>query len=110
MFGLRKDKSRLVDEETLRELVQKSKKTKLIDVRTPMEYRPEHLNPCNNVDVRDNFKDKIKYFEKTDHYVLYCANGRRSSKALKVMDKLGFENVKVLEGGLNKWLGPLKLK
>jgi len=111
MFGFNKDTHDLVDEDTLRNMVQKDKKVKLIDVRTPMEYRPEHINPCNNIDVRDKeFKNKIKYFDKENTYILYCANGKRSRKARKIMLSAGFEDVKVLDGGMNKWLGALKIK
>jgi len=111
MFGLKKKADHLIDEDSLRELIQQNKKVNIIDVRTPMEYRPEHINPCNNVDVRDKeFKNKIKYFEKDKSYILYCANGKRSNKARKIMNTIGFDDVRVLEGGLNKWLGPLKVK
>ncbi|MFK7901181.1 MAG: rhodanese-like domain-containing protein [Cyclobacteriaceae bacterium] len=111
MFGLLKDKTPVLTEEEVRNLVKNDKKVTLLDVRNAMEYRPEHLTPCQHVDVREkDFKDKIKYYETDKTYILYCKSGQRSKKARKIMTNMGFGNVYVLDGGINKWVGPLKIK
>jgi rhodanese-related sulfurtransferase len=105
-------KSNALEPDEVRQLVKADPKTVLIDVRMPQEYRTEHLNPCININWRDKaeFEHKTKYLEKDKAYILYCQSGSRSDKARKKLEKIGFENVFTLKGGINQWMGNKKLK
>lgn len=66
----------------------------IIDVRTNSEFSEGHLNDAKNIDVNDdNFEKNISSLDKKKTYYLYCRSGNRSSKALKIMQKLGFTKV-----------------
>lgn len=82
----------------------KAKNKVLIDVRTPEEFAEGHLRKAQNIDYQnDNFKEQISKLDKSKTYYLYCRSGKRTVGAAEVMQKTGFENIVVLEGGLLAW-------
>jgi len=76
----------------------------LIDVRTKEEYESGHIPGSNNVPVDeiDKVTDVIKDFN-TPVYA-YCRSGARSSRAVKKMKELGYNNVKNI-GGISNYKG-----
>ena len=100
-----------ISQDELKEMVKADRATQLIDVRTPMEFRSEHINPCLNIDLKaDDFDKKINYLEREKTYVLYCRNGNRSARARKKMASMGFDHVFELKGGISRWVGSKKVK
>jgi rhodanese-related sulfurtransferase len=80
-------------------------KAVLVDVRTPEEVAEGMIDGAINIDYKDEgFAQKIGSLDKTKPYFLYCKSGKRSGDAADEMEKLGFEEVYVLEGGYIKWL------
>ena len=74
----------------------------IIDVRTPAEYRAEHvegaeLHPLDQFDAEAFCQ---KYAPDTPIYVL-CQSGKRASTAAKKLIDAGHKNVHVVEGGTN---------
>ncbi len=88
----------------------KKKKTVVIDVRTPQEYKAGFIGNAINYDVMDSlsFVNSISALNKDKKYLLYCKSGRRSGKALLMMKNMGFQNVHHLKGGVTDWKGELK--
>jgi rhodanese-related sulfurtransferase len=77
----------------------------LVDVRKPEELSDGMIDGAINIDYKDSsFTDRIQTLDKTKTYFLYCKSGIRSSDAARDMQKLGFENLYVLEGGHIEWL------
>lgn len=77
----------------------------LIDVRNPEEVAEGMIEGAINIDYTDSgFIKKVSALDKTKPYFVYCKSGKRSAGAADEMEKLGFENVYVLEGGYIKWL------
>ena len=73
----------------------------LVDVRKPEELSEGMIDGAINIDYKDSsFTDKIQTLDKTKPYFLYCKSGKRSGDAAREMEKLGFENLYVLEGGI----------
>ncbi len=100
-----------IQEEEVRELCKVDRKAELIDVRTMPEYKMDHINPCRNIDIKENdFDDKVKYLDKEGVYVLYCRTGKRSVKAASKLESLGFKNVFSLKGGIESWEGVKRVK
>jgi len=76
----------------------------IIDVRTPEEYRTEHIKGAINIDYySEAFKTKIANLDKTKTYLIYCRTGHRSGITLKMMQELGFRRVYNMIGGIIQW-------
>ncbi len=76
----------------------------LIDVRTPKECEQGHIPNAIVIDYfADDFITKAKTLDKNKSVYLYCRSGKRSAKASKKLQTLGFTQVYDLEGGYLKW-------
>ncbi|MBN4073706.1 MAG: thiosulfate sulfurtransferase [Gammaproteobacteria bacterium] len=76
----------------------------VLDVRTPKEYGAGHISGGKNIDFfGQNFESQLSGLNRATPYLLHCKSGGRSSKVLKVMERLGFKNIYHLEGGFDAW-------
>lgn len=74
----------------------------LVDVRSKQEYEEGHLPTAINISVYDlNEKIQKQIMNKQMTIVLYCTSGTRSKQAQIILEKLGYENVYNLKGGLD---------
>ena len=75
-------------------------KTKVIDVRTPSEYRGGHIRNAANVPL-----NKIAHYSgKKEPLYVICQSGMRSKQAAKLLKQKGYEAINV-QGGMNRWQG-----
>lgn len=75
---------------------------RLVDVRSPEEYRKGHLPGAINLPV-GFLKTAAKDLDPKAETILYCQAGPRAMAAYRTLKSLGFEDVKVMEGGMNRW-------
>ncbi len=87
------------------EMIAKTKKLQIVDVRTPAEFKTGHIKGAVNIDFRDaEFEKKIKkQLKRKRPVLLYCRSGRRSLNAMNKMSTLKFKEVYNLEGGVIVW-------
>lgn len=84
--------------------------TLLLDVREPEEFASGYLRKDNHLTIprgKLEFVAIKKIHEQYGHdvpIVTYCFKGPRGLLAAYQLKKMGFENVKYLEGGLVNWL------
>jgi rhodanese-related sulfurtransferase len=82
-----------------------SEKYVLVDVRTAEEFIDGHIEGALNIDYFSaTFSDDISKVGFEIPVLLYCRSGNRSSKAMKIMNELGFKKVYNLEGGIQGWI------
>ena len=76
----------------------------ILDVRTPGEYKEEHLAGARQLDFLNSeaFDAGIKRLDNTHTYYVYCRSGKRSHHACIKMQKQGFK-VFDMEGGILNW-------
>ena len=76
----------------------------ILDVRTPGEYKEEHLAGARQLDFLNSeaFDAGIKLLDKSHTYYVYCRSGKRSHNACIKMKKQGLK-VFDLEGGILNW-------
>jgi rhodanese-related sulfurtransferase len=68
------------------------------------EFRTGHLKNAVNIDyTAPDFEQLVGKLDRTKRYLLHCAVGGRSTKALRVLQTLGFKDVRHLDGGLQAW-------
>ena len=82
----------------------------LVDVREPEEWQHGHIDGSVPAPrgLLEFFADPTSPRHKSDldpdrRVVVVCASGARASLAARTLQTLGYENVAVLEGGLNAW-------
>ena len=86
------------------------RKTVVLDVRTPDEYKEGHIKNAINYNVLDSvaFEKQINTLKKNKRYLLYCKSGIRSGKALMRMQQKGFKQIYHLSGGITAWTGEIE--
>lgn len=79
-------------------------KTLVLDVRSAEEFATGHLPNSKNIPLKE-LESRIKEIEKSKSNVVItvCASGVRSSSAVAVLNKAGFEQTFSLDGGVAAW-------
>lgn len=76
----------------------------ILDVRTPGEYVPQHLEGAINRNFYDgDFEAQLDVMNKDKMYLIHCASGGRSGVTLGTMEQLNFAEVYNMLGGINQW-------
>lgn len=78
-------------------------KAVLIDVREPSEYAAGHAAGSRSVPLGGLEASGDLPKNKTLPLVLVCASGARATRAAATLKKLGYENSRVLAGGVKAW-------
>ena len=87
----------------VREAFDRSRRgAKLVDVRSPAEFRGSHPKGARNV-APDQIKRDATGLKRDDELLVICASGHRSSRAARQLAGLGFTNVSNVRGGLQAW-------
>ena len=93
-----------LDPEAFKKALEKSPENYLIDVRTAREIRSGKLKDAIEINfMSTEFTKQIATLSRAESYFMYCRSGNRSKKACKEMQRMGFENLYNLEGGLLAW-------
>lgn len=86
------------------QLLKESPGVVVLDVRTPAEFSAGHIKGAVNVDYNSpTFQQQVARLDKTKPYLVHCAVGGRSTQSLPILQKLGFTNVRHLDGGVKAW-------
>ncbi|MEF9917747.1 MAG: rhodanese-like domain-containing protein [Eubacterium sp.] len=87
-------------------LAKKDDETILVDIRDKIEIQNEFEDQDNVINLPlkalDTQYDLLEPF-KNKTIVLVCHSGMRAQKAQKFLEKKGFENLRVLKGGVVLW-------
>lgn len=76
----------------------------LIDVRTPEEFAEYHIEGAKNIDIfSEDFDEQIQQLDKNEPVYVYCRSGKRSNDAAQKMQKMGFQKIYDLQGGILEW-------
>ncbi len=85
----------------------KDKTIRLVDVRTPEEYRAGHIPGSVNVPL-DRIGDIARAIpEKNAKLFVYCLSGARSRTACSMLASMGYSNVNNI-GGISQYTGKIE--
>lgn len=85
-------------------LMQQEDKPEVLDIRTAKEFAEEHIMEASNVDFqKSDFEQKLSTLDKNRTYLIHCRSGSRSKRSLKSFNKLGFQKIIHLDGGIKAW-------
>ncbi|AXE75934.1 rhodanese-like domain-containing protein [Streptomyces atratus] len=88
----------------LHRLVQEERAPRILDVRTPGEFRTVHIPGAYNVPLgtlREHRNELLAHLD--EDVILVCRSGDRAAQAEKALAEAGLPNLRVLEGGINAW-------
>lgn len=74
----------------------------VIDVREPREFKRSHIPGAHPFPL-SSFVNNFSQLPKENQLVLVCRGGRRSARAASVLRKNSYENISVLDGGMQHW-------
>ena len=76
----------------------------ILDVRTAGEIAEGFVENAAKVDVNDQgFDEGVSFLDKSKPVFVYCRSGHRSQIASKKLLKMGFTDVRNVEGGFMAW-------
>lgn len=82
-----------------------NQKAQVIDVRTASEFAAGHIKNSKLLPVQTLGSDLAQAKLKKDKPVLIiCASGMRARRAAGMLEKEGYTDVSVLEGGIKTWV------
>jgi rhodanese-related sulfurtransferase len=82
-----------------------SRDLRLLDVRTAAEYENGHIAGAYNVPLDLLHEHAAELRKASGDVVLVCQSGRRAAQAEKLLQQSGMANMRVLDGGMQAWLG-----
>lgn len=83
----------------------RSKEKQFVDVRTPGEFKGNHIKGFKNIPLNQLSQKAEKELSKEKEVIVICQSGMRSKNASKVLKKLGFPKVTNVKGGMLTWRG-----
>ena len=94
----------LLDAKSFSEKIHNKEEVQLVDVRTPEEFKEQHIDNATNINWNDaNFEQQVSNLDKSKPVYVYCKSGGRSAKATAKLSEMGFTNVYELDGGMLSW-------
>lgn len=106
-YAIQEAETPVMSVQQLKQLIDsKAKNYLLVDVRTPEEYKLSHIPGSVLVPLPDIEQgkgiDQIKSRLKGRQLLAYCTSGKRSARALVLLEKAGIKGTKV-QGGIKNW-------
>jgi len=90
-----------IDSDGLRALVSQGN-LQMIDVRTPEEYRSNHVKGFKNIPLQQ-LNTQLNTLDTSKPIVVICASGARSGQASQLLSKNGFSSIYNFSGGINAY-------
>lgn len=80
-------------------------KTVFLDVRNPDECKQIRLAECQNIKYipLGQLRSRVEELNKADEIVAFCKISLRGYEAEGILEGAGFDNIKVMEGGIVSW-------
>lgn len=93
----------LIDTEDLVEIMQSDTPLVLLDIRSVEEYAVSHIQRAKYIDYDHFSEEMVKDLPREAPVIVYCSVGYRSEKIGEKLQKMGFQNVRNLYGGIFQW-------
>ncbi len=75
----------------------------ILDVRSRDEFAREHIPGSLNIPLDELLSRKDELLENHGRIVVSCRSGNRAKSAYQTLEQQGFDNLALLEGGLQNW-------
>ena len=81
----------------------KNKDCQLVDVREGFEFESEKIPGCHHFPLSSLNENSLGNLDKDKPVYLVCKSGSRAAAAAERLKSYGFQEIHVMEGGLNAW-------
>lgn len=102
MFNFFSQNSSGVDADEVKK-AQESKEGRIVDVRTPEEYKEGHIQGSMLIPLQELPQHLDKLPNKEETLYVYCRSGGRSAQAVAFLQQNGYTNVHNMNGGIMAW-------
>ncbi|MFT5207141.1 MAG: rhodanese-related sulfurtransferase [Candidatus Omnitrophota bacterium] len=75
----------------------------VLDIREESEYQVSHIPNAVLIEPNSDLSVKLREYDKTISIVAYCSVGYRSAKVARQLKKIGYVDVRNLEGSIFTW-------
>lgn len=75
---------------------------RLLDVREPWEFQVAHIDGSELVPMQE-IPHKVDELDRSHPTVVICHHGRRSLQVIAFLERMGFQNLHNLQGGIDAW-------
>jgi len=83
----------------------------VVDIRTPKEYINNHIPEAINIPYERILDDELEdFFKDGKSKILYCNKDEQSNAAWMILTQYGYENMTVLNGGMEAWKATVENK
>jgi rhodanese-related sulfurtransferase len=87
----------------LRAALEDGREIQLVDVRSGAEFESAHIPGSYHVPLDALREHRQEFRSVSAPLVLVCQSGGRATQAATGLSEAGMTNVRILEGGLNRW-------
>jgi rhodanese-related sulfurtransferase len=87
----------------VKELVIRGEKIIILDTRAPEEFNVSHLKGAQFLNWESYSIEDLKKLPKNEKIIVYCSVGYRSERVGEKLQKLGYQNVYNIYGGIFEW-------
>lgn len=85
-------------------ILKKYRNLVILDIRTPKEFKAGYLKGAKNLNYyADDFEAKVEALDRSKTYLVHCASGGRSGKAMKLFKRKQFAAVYHMKDGYQGW-------
>jgi rhodanese-related sulfurtransferase len=81
----------------------KDKNKQFLDVRTPGEFKGNHIRGFKNIPLHQLDQKADKELSKEKEVIVICQSGMRSQQASKMLKKWGYTKVTNVKDGMSAW-------
>lgn len=87
-----------------KKMIDESKELLVLDVRSEEDFAKGHLKDSKRILV-DELDSKVSEIEqyKDKEVLVYCNSGKKSDKAMKILEDKGFTKLYHMNEGISKW-------
>jgi len=88
------------------QLLSDDEMVKLLDVRENFEFDEGHIDRAVNLhpeDIAEEALNKLN-FAKEEQIIIYDLSGKESTQVYEMMGRMGYTNIKIMNGGITHWV------
>ncbi len=86
----------------LKDRMDRGEEIVIIDVREDWEHARVHIPDTKHIPL-NRLPNEIGVLDKTQDIVVYCHHGTRSMQACQYLQRMGFQKIKNLRGGIDAY-------